>query len=66
MEHPLQTEVLMIICGGATGTGLARHLPVHEIHCTFVEKEDINSGAFGGKHGLLHNRPKPLPLVVVI
>jgi glycerol-3-phosphate dehydrogenase len=50
----MQTQVL-IIGGGATGTGLARDLAMRGIHCILVEKQDINAGASGGNHGLLHS-----------
>jgi glycerol-3-phosphate dehydrogenase len=53
-EGPLQTQVL-IIGGGATGTGLARDLALRGIDCILVEKKDINAGASGGNHGLLHS-----------
>jgi len=50
----LKTDVL-IIGGGATGTGLARDLALRGIECVLVEKEDINAGASGRNHGLLHS-----------
>lgn len=50
----MQTQVL-IIGGGATGTGLARDLALRGIACVVVEKQDINAGASGGNHGLLHS-----------
>jgi glycerol-3-phosphate dehydrogenase len=50
----MQTQVL-IIGGGATGTGLARDLAMRGAACVLVEKEDINSGASGANHGLLHS-----------
>jgi glycerol-3-phosphate dehydrogenase len=50
----MQTQVL-IIGGGATGTGLARDLALRGVDCILVEKEDINAGASGGNHGLLHS-----------
>ena len=50
----LETQVL-IIGGGATGTGLARDLTLRGVQCILVEKEDINAGASGGNHGLLHS-----------
>lgn len=50
----MQTQVL-IIGGGATGTGLARDLALRGVHCILVEKRDINAGASGGNHGLLHS-----------
>jgi glycerol-3-phosphate dehydrogenase len=50
----LQTQVL-IIGGGATGTGLARDLALRGVKCVLVEKKDINAGASGANHGLLHS-----------
>jgi len=50
----LQTQVL-IIGGGATGTAIARDLALRGIQCILVEKGDLNSGASGGNHGLLHS-----------
>ena len=49
-----QTQVL-IIGGGATGTGLARDLALRGVKSILVEKKDINAGASGGNHGLLHS-----------
>ena len=50
----MQTRVL-IIGGGVTGTGLARDLALRGVDCLLAEKADINSGASGGNHGLLHS-----------
>lgn len=50
----MQTQVL-IIGGGATGTGLARDLALRGVASILVEKQDINAGASGGNHGLLHS-----------
>jgi len=50
----LQTRVL-ILGGGATGTGLARDLALRGVHCLLAERRDINAGASGGNHGLLHS-----------
>lgn len=50
----LQTEVL-IIGGGATGTGIARDLSLRGIPCLLIEKGDVLSGASGRNHGLLHS-----------
>ena len=50
----LKTQVL-IIGGGATGTGVARDLSLRGIPCILAEKKDINAGASGGNHGLLHS-----------
>jgi glycerol-3-phosphate dehydrogenase len=50
----LKTQVL-IIGGGATGTGLARDLALRGVPCILVERKDINAGASGANHGLLHS-----------
>jgi len=50
----LETQVL-IIGGGATGTGIARDLALRGVQCILVEKGDINAGASGANHGLLHS-----------
>ena len=54
MRNKIRTQVL-IIGGGATGTGLARDLSMRGVECILVEKQDINAGASGGNHGLLHS-----------
>ena len=53
-ENALNTQVL-IIGGGATGTGLARDLALRGVQSILVEKGDLNSGASGANHGLLHS-----------
>jgi glycerol-3-phosphate dehydrogenase len=50
----IQTQVL-IIGGGVTGTALARDLALRGVDCIVVEKGDINAGASGRNHGLLHS-----------
>ncbi|TRZ57918.1 MAG: FAD-dependent oxidoreductase, partial [Rhodocyclaceae bacterium] len=50
----IETEVL-IIGGGVTGTALARDLALRGVDCILVEKDDINAGASGRNHGLLHS-----------
>ena len=50
----LKTEVL-IIGGGATGTGIARDLALRGVQCILAERRDINAGASGANHGLLHS-----------
>ncbi len=54
MKNNLKTQVL-IIGGGATGTGIARDLTLRGVKCILVEKKDINAGASGANHGLLHS-----------
>ncbi|UIJ36718.1 anaerobic glycerol-3-phosphate dehydrogenase subunit A [Desulfobaculum bizertense] len=50
----MQTQVL-IIGGGVTGTGIARDLALRGVDCVLAEALDINAGASGGNHGLLHS-----------
>jgi len=50
----METQVL-IIGGGATGTGLARDLALRGVQCIVAERGDINAGASGANHGLLHS-----------
>lgn len=50
----METQVL-IIGGGATGTGIARDLSLRGIDCILIDQKDINSGASGANHGLLHS-----------
>ena len=50
----MKTQVL-IIGGGSTGTGIARDLALRGIECILAEYRDINSGASGANHGLLHS-----------
>ena len=50
----MKTQVL-IIGGGSTGTGIARDLALRGVQCILAEYRDINSGASGANHGLLHS-----------
>jgi glycerol-3-phosphate dehydrogenase len=50
----LQTEVL-VIGGGATGTGVIRDCAMRGFHCILVEKRDLSHGTTGRYHGLLHS-----------
>lgn len=52
--NSLKTQVL-IIGGGATGTGIARDLALRGVQCILAERRDINAGASGANHGLLHS-----------
>jgi glycerol-3-phosphate dehydrogenase len=54
MSSTLTTQVL-IIGGGATGTGIARDLALRGVQCILAEYHDINAGASGANHGLLHS-----------
>ncbi|MCP4361159.1 MAG: anaerobic glycerol-3-phosphate dehydrogenase subunit A [Chloroflexi bacterium] len=50
----IQTEVL-VIGGGATGTGVAADLALRGFKCALVEKRDLAHGTTGRYHGLLHS-----------
>ncbi|PID74938.1 MAG: anaerobic glycerol-3-phosphate dehydrogenase subunit A [Deltaproteobacteria bacterium] len=50
----LSTDVL-VIGGGATGTGIMRDLALRGIHVILIDKADLCAGASGGNHGLLHS-----------
>ena len=50
----MDTQVL-IIGGGATGTAVARDLALRGVSCVVVECDDLNAGASGRNHGLLHS-----------
>lgn len=54
MLETFETEVL-IIGGGATGTGVMRDLALRGIQCLLIDRRDLNAGASGGNHGLLHS-----------
>ena len=54
MNKSIKTQVL-IIGGGATGTGIARDLALRGVDCILAEARDINAGASGANHGLLHS-----------
>ncbi|WP_156921581.1 anaerobic glycerol-3-phosphate dehydrogenase subunit GlpA [Desulfovibrio inopinatus] len=51
----IETIPVLVIGGGSTGTGIARDLALRGVPCLLIEKRDINSGASGGNHGLLHS-----------
>jgi glycerol-3-phosphate dehydrogenase len=50
----LKTQVL-IIGAGITGAGIARDLALRGVDCILAERRDVNSGASGANHGLLHS-----------
>ena len=54
MSNTLSTQVL-VIGGGSTGTGIARDLALRGVQCILAESRDINAGASGANHGLLHS-----------
>ncbi len=50
----IETDVV-IIGGGATGSGIARDCALRGIDCVLVEKHDFAAGTTGRNHGLLHS-----------
>lgn len=50
----IETEVL-VIGGGATGTGVLADLALRGFRCALVEKRDLAHGTTGRYHGLLHS-----------
>ncbi len=50
----IQTEIL-VIGGGATGTGVARDLSMRGFKTVLVERGDLTHGTTGRYHGLLHS-----------
>lgn len=53
MRH-IQTEIL-VIGGGATGTGIVRDLAMRGFKTVLVERRDLTHGTTGRHHGLLHS-----------
>lgn len=49
------TTRVLIIGAGVTGAGLLRDLALRGVQALLIERRDINSGASGGNHGLLHS-----------
>lgn len=52
--HKIQTEVL-VIGGGATGTGVAWDAALRGFKVVLVERRDLTHGTTGRYHGLLHS-----------
>ena len=52
--NKIQTDIL-IIGGGATGTGILRDLALRGFRAILVEKGDLTHGTTGRYHGLLHS-----------
>ncbi len=50
----LETDVL-VIGAGATGAGVVRDLALRDIPSILIDRGDLNAGASGGNHGLLHS-----------
>ncbi|UPM44981.1 FAD-dependent oxidoreductase [Halocatena salina] len=56
----LETDVL-VIGGGATGTGIVRDLAMRGLDTTLVEAGTISSGTTGRSHSLLHSGARYMP-----
>ncbi len=54
MTKRFETDVI-VIGGGATGTGIMRDCALRGIPCILIEKSDLASGTTGRNHGLLHS-----------
>lgn len=54
MTGTRETDVL-IIGAGATGAGVMRDLALRGISSILIDRSDLNAGASGGNHGLLHS-----------
>ena len=54
MPMPSKAEVL-VIGGGATGTGIARDLAMRGVDIVLVEAGDFATGTTGANHGMLHS-----------
>jgi len=46
---------VVVVGGGATGTGLVRDLAMRGLRCLLVEQGDLGTGTTGHFHGLLHS-----------
>ena len=49
------SPTVLIVGGGATGTGLARDLALRGVSTLLVERDGLSSGATSRSHGLLHS-----------
>jgi glycerol-3-phosphate dehydrogenase len=49
------SPTVLVVGGGATGTGIARDLALRGVDVTLVERDGLSSGASSRSHGLLHS-----------
>ncbi|MFP4228624.1 MAG: FAD-dependent oxidoreductase [Salinivenus sp.] len=49
------SPTVLVIGGGATGTGIARDLALRGVEVLLVERDGLSSGTSGRSHGLLHS-----------
>jgi len=50
-----RTPTVLVVGGGATGTGIARDLALRGLEVMLVERNGLSSGASSRSHGLLHS-----------
>ncbi|MFD0981105.1 anaerobic glycerol-3-phosphate dehydrogenase subunit A [Tropicimonas aquimaris] len=55
MSKRVHEADVLVIGGGATGSGIMRDLALRGITCLLIDRKDLNAGASGGNHGLLHS-----------
>ena len=59
LTHPLlhmsSSPKVLVVGGGATGTGIVRDLSLRGIHVILAGRDGLASGASGRSHGLLHS-----------
>jgi len=49
------STTVLVVGGGATGTGIARDLALRGVDVTLAERTGLSSGTSGRSHGLLHS-----------
>ena len=49
------STTVLVVGGGATGTGIARDLALRGVDVTLIERNGLASGTSGRSHGLLHS-----------
>lgn len=51
----MNDPTVLVVGGGATGTGIARDLSLRGVDVTLIDREGLGSGTSGRSHGLLHS-----------
>ena len=50
-----EEPTVLVVGGGATGTGVARDLSLRGVNVALVERGGLGSGTSGRSHGVLHS-----------
>ena len=50
-----EKPTVLVVGGGATGTGVARDLSLRGVDVTLVERGGLGGGTSGRSHGVLHS-----------